>query len=78
MCVILISNYSVLFRKAVVQLLEKPSEPVRIGTTDLEHYLGAPVFRDERMINGAGGSHWLSLDVNGRRNFAYRGDACAY
>ncbi len=53
-----------IIRKAVVRLLEEPDEPVRIGITDLEHYLGAPVFRDEHMINGTGvvtGLAWTSM-----------------
>ncbi len=51
-------------RKAVVQLLQDPEARLRIGARDLEAYLGMPVFRKERHLQGTGivtGLAWTSL-----------------
>jgi len=53
-----------IIRKAVVKLLDKPDEPVRVSAADLEEYLGPPIFRNERMINGTGvvtGLAWTAM-----------------
>ena len=51
-------------RKAVVQLLGKAKQPIRIGTKELEQYLGAPMFRPEKPIRGVGvvtGLAWTAM-----------------
>lgn len=51
-------------RKAVVKLLDKPDDPVRVSAADLEEYLGPPIFRDDRPISGTGvvtGLAWTSM-----------------
>ena len=51
-------------RKSAVKLLEYPDEPIRIGINELEEYLGPPIFRDDRLINGTGvvtGLAWTSM-----------------
>lgn len=53
-----------IIRKSVVQLLDHPDTPIRISAADLEDYLGAPPFRQERLINGTGvvtGLAWTSM-----------------
>ena len=51
-------------RKAVVEMLEGREKPVVIGKEELRHYLGAPVFRDERKLGGPGvvtGLAWTAM-----------------
>lgn len=51
-------------RKAVVRLLDKPDEAIRIGKDDVVEFLGQPVFRNERILNGVGvvtGLAWTSM-----------------
>ncbi len=51
-------------RKAVVQLLKKPEEKIRVTPADLESYLGGPVFRNEQLLSGIGiitGLAWTSM-----------------
>lgn len=53
-----------IIRKAVVKLLEDPTQSIRIGKEDVEDYLGAPLFRQERNISGIGvvtGLAWTSM-----------------
>ncbi|WP_417661354.1 endopeptidase La [Pseudomonas sp.] len=53
-----------LVRKAVVQLLDAPDTPVKIGHKDLERYLGIAVFRNEQVLSGKGvitGLAWTSM-----------------
>lgn len=51
-------------RKAVVQLLENPTLKITVGQKDLQTYLGAPVFRAERILRGVGvvtGLAWTAM-----------------
>ncbi len=51
-------------RKAVVKLLEDPKASVKVGQKDLEDYLGMPLFRRERHLEGVGiitGLAWTSM-----------------
>ncbi|WP_430462172.1 endopeptidase La [Thalassolituus sp. LLYu03] len=51
-------------RKAVVQLLENPKAKINVGLKDLNDYLGAPLFRAERILSGTGvvtGLAWTSM-----------------
>ena len=51
-------------RKAVVRLLEDPESTVKVGPKDLEDYLGMPLFRKERHLQGTGivtGLAWTSM-----------------
>lgn len=51
-------------RKAVVQLLENPTLKITVGQKDLQAYLGAPVFRAERILRGVGvvtGLAWTAM-----------------
>ena len=51
-------------RKAVVRLLEDPKAKIRVGASDLIEYLGQPLFRKERHLQGTGiitGLAWTSL-----------------
>jgi len=51
-------------RKAVVKLLEGAPPPIEVKAGDLESYLGAPVFRDERKLGGVGvvtGLAWTAM-----------------
>jgi len=51
-------------RKSVVRLLGGAREPIRIGTRELEEYLGAPMFRPEKPIRGIGvvtGLAWTAM-----------------
>ncbi len=54
-----------IIRKAVVKLLQGPDTlKIRIGKTEVEEYLGPPMFRQERMISGVGvvtGLAWTSM-----------------
>ena len=57
-------NLNKIVRKAVVQLLEKPKTPISVTPDNLEKFLGAPIFRDEKTIRGVGvvtGLAWTSL-----------------
>ena len=51
-------------RKTVVKLLEGAEAPIEVKKEDLEAYLGAPVFRDERKLGGIGvvtGLAWTAM-----------------
>src|SRR5690606_21743327 len=51
-------------RKVVVKLLENPALKLTIGQKDLPAYLGAPLFRAERILSGVGvvtGLAWTSM-----------------
>ena len=51
-------------RKAVVKLLEDPAAKVKVGSKDLEDYLGMALFRKEQYLQGVGivtGLAWTSM-----------------
>jgi ATP-dependent Lon protease len=51
-------------RKAVVQILEGATKPVRVGSDSLEEYLGKPEFKASRLVGGVGvstGLAWTAL-----------------
>ena len=51
-------------RKSVVKLLENPTLKITVGQKDLQAYLGAPVFRAERILRGVGvvtGLAWTAM-----------------
>ena len=51
-------------RKAVVKLIENPEQAISVTIKDLDNYLGAPVFRPEKIIRGTGvvtGLAWTSM-----------------
>jgi ATP-dependent Lon protease len=51
-------------RKAVVRLLDDPDTAIRIGKDNVADFLGQPVFRNERVLNGIGvvtGLAWTSM-----------------
>lgn len=51
-------------RKAVVKLLDNPTLKITVGQKDLQAYLGAPVFRAERILRGVGvvtGLAWTAM-----------------
>ncbi|MCB8889499.1 endopeptidase La [Vreelandella malpeensis] len=51
-------------RKATVKLLEEQEEPVKISVKNLEEFLGAPLFRKEKVLKGEGvvtGLAWTSM-----------------
>ncbi len=51
-------------RKVVVERLRRKKAPTRIRAEDVEHYLGKPVFRDEKPMRGVGvvtGLAWTPL-----------------
>ena len=51
-------------RKGIVRLLEKPDEPVKVGVSDLQTYLGQPAFRKEKSLKGTGvvtGLAWTAM-----------------
>ena len=51
-------------RKVVVKLLDDPKQSIRIGKAEVADYLGAPIFRQERMMKGVGvvtGLAWTSM-----------------
>ncbi|UZK03491.1 endopeptidase La [Venatoribacter cucullus] len=51
-------------RKAVVKLLENPTLKITVSQKDLQAYLGAPVFRAERILRGVGvvtGLAWTAM-----------------
>jgi len=53
-----------IIRKGIVQLLEHPDTPVKIGVPDLPAYLGRAPFRKEKAIKGTGvvtGLAWTSM-----------------
>jgi len=53
-----------IIRKGIVQLLEHPDTPVKIGAPDLASYLGRAPFRKEKSIKGTGvvtGLAWTSM-----------------
>src|SRR5690554_165695 len=53
-----------IMRKGIVQLLENPEKPVRVGVSDLESYLGQPAFRREKALKGVGvvtGLAWTAM-----------------
>ncbi|WP_221794950.1 endopeptidase La [Oceanobacter mangrovi] len=51
-------------RKAVVKLLADPEQKISVTAKDLQEYLGAPVFRPEKIFRGTGvvtGLAWTSM-----------------
>ena len=51
-------------RKAVVRILDHVEPPIRVDPGDLAEYLGPPVFRDERTLQGPGvvtGLAWTAM-----------------
>lgn len=51
-------------RKAVVKLLDNPTLKITVSQKDLQAYLGAPVFRAERILRGVGvvtGLAWTAM-----------------
>lgn len=53
-----------IIRKGIVQLLENPDKPVKVGASDLTTYLGQPVFRKEKSLKGVGvvtGLAWTAM-----------------
>lgn len=53
-----------IIRKGIVKLLENPDQPVRVGVSDLEGYLGQPAFRKEKALKGVGvvtGLAWTAM-----------------
>ncbi|MGM0785966.1 MAG: endopeptidase La [Pseudomonadota bacterium] len=51
-------------RKAAVKLLENDQQSVRVSVNNLESYLGAPLFRKERVLEGEGvvtGLAWTAM-----------------
>ncbi|MFI0471696.1 endopeptidase La [Halomonas sp. HMF6819] len=51
-------------RKSTVKLLESPEETVKISVKNLEEFLGAPLFRKEKVLKGQGvvtGLAWTSM-----------------
>ena len=53
-----------IIRKGIVQLLEHPDTPVKIGAPDLASYLGRAPFRKEKALKGTGvvtGLAWTSM-----------------
>ncbi|MFQ5993628.1 MAG: endopeptidase La [Acidiferrobacterales bacterium] len=66
-------------RKAVVSILNGAKTPIKVRASDLEDYLGKPVFRPEKPMSGVGvvtGLAWTplggaTLDVEATRVHAY-------
>ncbi len=57
-------NLGTLVRKAVVKVLDGDETPIRIAKEDLKTYLGNPLFRDERSLEGKGvitGLAWTAM-----------------
>ena len=53
-----------IIRKAAVQILKRRKTPIRVGIKQLEDYLGKPLFRAERRMQGIGvvtGLAWTSM-----------------
>ncbi len=53
-----------IIRKGIVKLLDKPDQPIRVGMTELEQYLGQPAFRKEKALKGTGvvtGLAWTAM-----------------
>ena len=51
-------------RKGIVKLLENPDQSVRVGVSDLPHYLGQPAFKKEKSLKGTGvvtGLAWTAM-----------------
>ncbi|MFN2360792.1 MAG: endopeptidase La [Marinobacter sp.] len=51
-------------RKGIVRLLEHPDQPVKVGVSDLQTYLGQPAFRKEKSLKGTGvvtGLAWTAM-----------------
>lgn len=51
-------------RKGIVNLLENPDDPVKVGVSDLPTYLGQPAFRKEKSLKGTGvvtGLAWTAM-----------------
>ena len=51
-------------RKSIVQLLEKPDIPIKVGVNDLSSFLGQPLFKRERALRGVGvvtGLAWTAM-----------------
>lgn len=53
-----------IIRKAAVQILKRKKTPIRVGIKQIEDYLGKPLFRAERRMQGIGvvtGLAWTSM-----------------
>jgi len=53
-----------IIRKAAVQILKRKKTPIRVGIKQLEDYLGKPLFRAERRMQGVGvvtGLAWTAM-----------------
>ena len=51
-------------RKAIVELLEQGKKAISVGTKEVEHYLGAPIFRKQKPQRGLGvinGLAWTAM-----------------
>lgn len=51
-------------RKSAVKLLEEDAETVKVSVNNLEEFLGAPIFRKEKVLGGVGvvtGLAWTSM-----------------
>ncbi|MTI97875.1 MAG: endopeptidase La [Marinobacter adhaerens] len=51
-------------RKGIVKLLESPEQPVKVGVSDLQSYLGQPAFKKEKSLKGTGvvtGLAWTAM-----------------
>ena len=51
-------------RKGIVKLLENPDQPVKVGVSDLQSYLGQPAFKKEKSLKGTGvvtGLAWTAM-----------------
>ncbi len=53
-----------ILRKGIVKLLENPDQPVKVGVSDLQSYLGQPSFKKEKSLKGTGvvtGLAWTAM-----------------
>lgn len=51
-------------RKGIVELLDNPDKPVKVGVSDLTSYLGQPAFKKEKSLQGTGvvtGLAWTAM-----------------
>lgn len=57
-------NLNKIVRKSVVHFLDHPDDKLVIKVEDVEHYLGNPVFKDEKALSGVGvvtGLAWTAM-----------------
>ena len=53
-----------IMRKGIVKLLDNPDQPVKVGVSDLQRYLGQPSFKKEKSLKGTGvvtGLAWTAM-----------------